>query len=84
MNKNGQICVYLSAMTSALEYRENAKAMIRQALQAFSEEERQDCLRMAAAWNTLADAAESYERGSGEVVPFDDPPANPLADHSDL
>jgi hypothetical protein len=71
-------------MSSASEYLDNAKEMLRKALSALDEAERQDYLRMAAAWTTLAQGAEEFERNSATVIPFDEPPENPLADASDL
>jgi hypothetical protein len=70
-------------MSSAAEYRENARSMMAKALASVDAEARQEYLRMAAAWNTLADGAEKFDR-SNTVIPFEGKPPNPLADDSDL
>jgi len=70
-------------MSSAAEYRQNAKDMMLKALACVDEAERQDYLRMAAAWTTLAEGAERFER-SPSIIPFEEPQPNPLADESDV
>jgi hypothetical protein len=80
----GRLGVFASAMPSASEYRSNAKEMMRKALAAFTEDERQEYLRMAAAWATLAQSADDYDRRNTGPIPFDEPPPNPLADESDV
>jgi hypothetical protein len=70
--------------STADEYTENAKAMLRRAITAATEDEREEYLRLAAAWSLLAaDAAKTAKFIDG-VLPFAEPPPNPLADESEF
>jgi hypothetical protein len=70
-------------MSTASEYRQNALEAMKRALATFEEEEREDYLRMAAAWTALADGADKYDRGLDTVAPFEQPPSDPHAGKSE-
>jgi hypothetical protein len=70
--------------STATEYRENAKRTLARAISAVNEEERQEYLRLAAAWSLLAADAEKTAQRLGTLIPFEERSDNPLADESDV
>jgi hypothetical protein len=59
---------------SADEYRANAKEMLLKGFAAFDPEERQEYLRLATAWNAMAQGAAAFEQAAPAANEDDETP----------
>jgi hypothetical protein len=82
-NGLSQIVPPSRALPAVSEHGERAKEMMRRAMAAFDEEERQEYLRLAAAWTTLAKGAQDFEHELNVLVPFAERDPNPFAADED-